>query len=416
MRRSIAESGPPRPRPLHTVWLAGRSLRLALLCCTVPRSMSLILVTGGTSVLAQAIAARLVADGHAVRLTDRPGSKAPAVASESGVEWVECALDANQDTDDAVRGVSQIVHVEPVLQELDDWIDTCGRCVYNLLWAASDAGVSRCCVLSSMDLFLPYDPDIGVKFNFEPLPSTEPGVLGPHLSEFAAREFAMCGALQVVAARLGTLLSEPPSAQELSEGAHRWWVTVDEAAEELSAAATAAEAAGPVPMSSRHASIYDTVNLCHGDGLREGLSKQRADGGNPAWIHVPPPPAAATATAVASAIAADRSVGKDGSSEMAQRVLILGASGMLGPDVVECLSGDLPEHGGDASAEYRIRITDVTDRPQRRDDAQIERSDDNNQSSAASAPQSAETDPRHEYMSVDITNAEEVKAAAVGKQ
>jgi hypothetical protein len=58
----------------------------------------------------------------------------------------------------------------------------------------------------------------------------------------------------------------------------------------------------------------------------------------------------------------------------------------------------------------------VTDRPQRRDDAQIERSDDNNQSSAASAPQSAETDPRHEYMSVDITNAEEVKAAAVGKQ
>ena len=76
----------------------------------------------------------------------------------------------------------------------------------------------------------------------------------------------------------------------------------------------------------------------------------------------------------------------------------------------------MPEHGGDASAEYRIRITDVTDRPQRRDDAQIERSDDNNQSSAASTPQSAETDPQHEYMSVDITNAEEVKAAAVGKQ
>eukprot|EP01050_Picozoa_sp_SAG11_P029561 SAG11_NODE_8370_length_1024_cov_0.801081_1_plen_120_part_00 len=59
----------------------------------------------------------------------------------------------------------------------------------------------------SADIFLPYAADIGVMHNFEPRPSTEPAVLGPHLAEFSGREFAMCGAVQVLACRLGTLVA-----------------------------------------------------------------------------------------------------------------------------------------------------------------------------------------------------------------
>jgi nucleoside-diphosphate-sugar epimerase len=365
--------------------------------------MVVVLVTGGRSQLAQAVATQLAAHGHAVRLTDRPaGGPAPAVASETPeITWVECSLDANEDTDKLVKGVTQIIHVEPALPALEDWIDTCARCVYNLLWAASAAAVERCCILSTMDIFDPYPTNVGVKFNFQPLPSTQPEVLGPWLAEFAAREFAMCGALVVVSARLGTLLDDPPTAAEIQAGQYRWWVTVAEVAEELTEAVDAAEAAGLPPLTSRHASIYDTVNLCHGDGLRPGLSKQRADGGNPLWS--PPPPLRSVSRQPAS----------DCPSNCDTRVLILGASGMLGPDIVRCLSGDLPEHGGDESCEYNLKITDVTDRPKRRDDAQIERSNDNNQSSAAFTPQTPETDPRHVYKSVDITNVAEVSEAAV---
>ena len=87
---------------------------------------------------------------------------------------------------------------------------------------------------------------------------------------------------------------------------------------------------------------------------------------------------------------------------------------MLGPDVVRCLSGDMAVHGGDGSRGYALRITDVVDRPNRRDEAQNERSDDNNESSSASTPQTADSDPRHEFVSVDITSRAEVVAAAEG--
>ena len=390
--------------------------------------MVLVLVTGGRSQLAQAIANRLVVAGHTVRLTDRPGGSR-AGSYPRTITWVECSLDADEHTARLVEGVAQIIHLEPVrrpkqtaslsarsaclcvthvlpgeqvLPASGDWLDTCGRCVYNLLWAASDAAVERCCILSTMDIFNPYPTDVGVKFNFEPRPSTQPEILGPWLAEFAAREFAMCGAMVVLSARLGTLLSKPPTASTIASGEHRWWVTIDEVAEELTGEVNAAAAKGLPSLTARHASIYDTTNLCHGDGLRPGLTKQRADGGNPAWT--PPPPAAATAGRPASS----------GALSSKTRVLILGASGMLGPDVVRCLAGDLPQHGGDDSCAYSLKITDVADRPTRRDDAQIERSKDDNRSSAASTPQRPDTDPRHDYQTVDITNIDEVTQAAIG--
>ena len=161
----------------------------------------LVLVTGGSSAVAQAVAAELVALGHSVRLTDRPGSTPPLDLRDpsQGVSWVECALDRDEATVELVTGVEQIVHVEPALptERLDalppglGWLDACTRCVYNLLLEAADAGVGRCITLGTMDVFNGYATNIGVLPVFQPLPTCDPAVLGPHIAEFAAREFAM---------------------------------------------------------------------------------------------------------------------------------------------------------------------------------------------------------------------------------
>ena len=40
---------------------------------------------------------------------------------------------------------------------------------------------------------------------WQPLPSCEPAVLGPHMAEKCAMEFALIGAVRVLTARLGVL-------------------------------------------------------------------------------------------------------------------------------------------------------------------------------------------------------------------
>ena len=75
--------------------------------------MVLVLVTGGRSQLAQAIANRLVVAGHTVRLTDRPGGSR-AGSYPRTITWVECSLDADEHTARLVEGVAQIIHLEPV--------------------------------------------------------------------------------------------------------------------------------------------------------------------------------------------------------------------------------------------------------------------------------------------------------------
>ena len=63
---------------------------------------------------------------------------------------------------------------------------------------------------------------------------------------------------------------------------------------------------------------------------------------------------------------------------------------------------------------YKLRISDVVDRPSLRDVAQAKRSAERNASSTASAPQDPTSDPRHEYVSADITDMDEVMAVMRG--
>jgi nucleoside-diphosphate-sugar epimerase len=207
-----------------------------------------VLVTGQGSALAAAISAELTASGFTVRL-----ARLGAGQDERG-----CS------SEELVAGASQIILVEPaVLASIlpaSAWLDVCTRCVYDILIAAADHAVPRVLVLSSMDVFLAHAPDGGVMPVFQPLPSCELSVLAPHMAEFACREFAMCGAVEVLAARLGTLVTDPPRPGDVLPP--RWWVQLKEAAAAVGDAVRGF--AGPTPLSRRHAHAFDTINLAHG--------------------------------------------------------------------------------------------------------------------------------------------------------
>ena len=149
---------------------------------------------------------------------------------------MQCALEDDEETTALLAGVDQLVHVEPALPLPasggdNTWLDLATRCSYNLLRAAAAAGVARATVLGSMDVFMPYSVDHGVLPEWQPLPSAELSTLAPHMGEFVAREFAMCAAVRVLVARLGTLVAQPPAAD--ASDAPRWWITAEEAAEAI---------------------------------------------------------------------------------------------------------------------------------------------------------------------------------------
>jgi nucleoside-diphosphate-sugar epimerase len=352
-----------------------------------------IVVTGGDSSLSLAIVAKLTDGGHDVV-----------------VVGAECSYDAEDDTVAAlISNADQLIIVEPALPSVLarpglGWLDACTRCVYNLLNACANAGVGRVCVLGSMEAsFAEYPPTAGVLPNYMPRPTTSPSSLGPHLAEFSAREFALCGAVQVLVARLGAVVSEPP---ESGTHPHRWWITLDDAASAL-AAELEAGAEEPTAL-GRFGAAFITVNIGRGDGREidpaTGQLKPRwwanANGGDMAFLSrggfkwPPPPPASPTPPPLA----------EPHLDAPFTTVCVLGASGMLGPDVARCLSYEMPDPGGEPTRQYALLLTDVTDKPAIRDSGQTARSDDANLSNTASTPKPADA-------SVDIRDYAQVANA-----
>lgn len=157
-----------------------------------------VLITGAASSLGQALAAGLRA-GYQLRLTD-------SASLETDLEFVASDLGHDERTDALVEGIDAIVHLAYAPREGDaenDWLDANSRRHYNLLLAASEANVRCVVLLSTLDLFQPYDADMTVAENWQPLPNTSPAQLGAHLAEFTAREFAHSNALDIVVLRLG---------------------------------------------------------------------------------------------------------------------------------------------------------------------------------------------------------------------
>ncbi|MEW6752472.1 MAG: NAD(P)-dependent oxidoreductase [Candidatus Latescibacterota bacterium] len=162
-----------------------------------------LLITGGAKPLGRHLAAGL-RPPHRVRLTDWQPDGGDA-------ELVACDLGHDEATDRLVEDVDVVLHTvfRPRRQDCPTaWIDANTRRTYNLLLAASQAGVRQAILLSTLDLFLAYDPGMTVSEAWRPRPTCQPESLGPHLAECVAREFAHTHALKVLIVRLGHVVTQ----------------------------------------------------------------------------------------------------------------------------------------------------------------------------------------------------------------
>ena len=156
-----------------------------------------VLITNAATSLGQALAANL-GDAHQLRLT-----------APEPMAGIQSDLGHGPETDALVQDIDVIVHLAYAPRTGDSeiaWLDHNTRRTYNLLWAAAAAEVQHVILLSTLDLFAPYEEDLTVDENWKPLPSCTPAVLGAHLAEFTAREFAHSHALHITIARLGHLV------------------------------------------------------------------------------------------------------------------------------------------------------------------------------------------------------------------
>ena len=163
-----------------------------------------VLVTGAGSRLGRAVTAGLRRRRHRLRLTDRRRLR-------TDLEFVQSRLGHTRATDALVEGMKAVVHIPGppgAGAGASDWIDACTRCTYNLLTAASAAGVEHCVYLSTLDLFAAYDEDLRVTTEWRPRPTTEPEAMAPALGEFVGREFAQTKRISLTVLRLGHLVEE----------------------------------------------------------------------------------------------------------------------------------------------------------------------------------------------------------------
>lgn len=159
-------------------------------------------------------ASRLLVDGlggtHEVVATDLPEVAEPVGA-------VACALEADDATRDLVSGVKALVHVARLsaasadaFEQADNaFVDFHSRCTYNLLSAASAAGVGHAIYLSSLSLYATCDTSWNVTEKWAPRPTTDIDTLRHAIGEFTCREFARERRVRVTCLRIGTLGDEP---------------------------------------------------------------------------------------------------------------------------------------------------------------------------------------------------------------
>ena len=165
-----------------------------------------LLITAGASALAQDLA-QAFSKEHAVRLTD---------VVDVTVPWsfVRCDLGDDAATDRLMAGVDALIHLAALPPEQIDsseesanrQLDFHIRCTYNLLHAASEAGVSRCIYAGSLNVFANCDDDWAINEKWRPRPSADPQVLAPHLGEFVCREFARESRIAITCLRLGQMV------------------------------------------------------------------------------------------------------------------------------------------------------------------------------------------------------------------
>jgi nucleoside-diphosphate-sugar epimerase len=156
-----------------------------------------VLITSAASATAQIIADAL-AGSHTVRLTDLPdNATGDIVPNDLGHEAV---------TDELVAGIDAIVNIGYQGQSGSPthMVDYHTRRMYNLLQAASDAGVARCVNVSTLRLYEDHEENLAVTENWRTDPSADDmELLCAHLAEYVCKEFARDRLIQVANLRLG---------------------------------------------------------------------------------------------------------------------------------------------------------------------------------------------------------------------
>jgi nucleoside-diphosphate-sugar epimerase len=158
-----------------------------------------VLITSAASATAQIIAGEL-SGSHTLRLTDLPAN------AKSSSEIISNELGHESETDDLVAGIDAIVNVgyQGQTGENTHLMDYHTRRMYNLLQAASDAGVSRYINVSTLKLYENHEENLVVTERWRTDPSAEDvELLAAHMAEYVCKEFARDRMIQVANLRLG---------------------------------------------------------------------------------------------------------------------------------------------------------------------------------------------------------------------
>ena len=154
-----------------------------------------ILITAASSHTGRILSGQLAS--HSIRRTD--------VTTGDGV--MQCDLGHGAETDDIVAGIDAIVHIGYFGFTSDDpnaVIDYHTRRTYNLLWAASEAGVPLVINVSTLKLMAAYEENLVVTENWKPLPHAgDVDLLAAHLCEIMCKEFARDRKIKVTNLRIG---------------------------------------------------------------------------------------------------------------------------------------------------------------------------------------------------------------------
>ena len=158
-----------------------------------------VLVNGSPTAIGRAVVAELADSSHSLRLT--------SMAPYEPQDVVVCALEHDEATDKLVEGIDAIINVgyqDEVDMGATFHLDYYTRRTYNLLWAASNAGVNRIVNLSTLRLMEEYEENLVVTelWRSKPLAS-DIDLLCAHLVEIVCKEYARDQKFKVVNLRLG---------------------------------------------------------------------------------------------------------------------------------------------------------------------------------------------------------------------
>jgi len=189
-----------------------------------------VLITGGASRLAQAIAADLSKD-HTVRMME----SVPVEAGEK-YEFMRGSILNPDEAWRAVRGIDALIHTnEPPpdipLNELEHdqmVLELATRGTHTLFTAAVDAGVRNFVYAGTLSIFDPYPDDVYITENWKPLPSPDITQMSKYLGELTCREFARDYLVKVTCLRLGQLVLEE---EVVGEPPNILWLDLRDAAQ-----------------------------------------------------------------------------------------------------------------------------------------------------------------------------------------